>query len=335
MITKESKFNNILTEIAKDFKKTHVKEKINITKWENTAFKAVYPAPRTGQLFGVVGHHMGLRKHVNQFIDLGYKMNDIYLFEISNSMFERLFKRSLVLYGEEWTVNHVFEGDLKQYLNSTKLNVTHVDFDVTDAWPSSKYDSDINLILSKSTIQTATFVGSMRSGKGFEKSDQSKSIDHLNIFKYIDTKFFARSEVAKAYNGLYYLVNGVTFTEQYIKRQYEDKYQDFEIMFKKYPGLEGTPMISMIFAKTRSNIWDTIGSDVEEIDIKRVVWAFIRVFNTTRDILEHEIRKGKYSQTQKNQMRSTLANLIKFLSTNPHAREVLYKLKINLDPLRF
>ena len=57
-------------EAVKTYEPTHIKNKPDIVSWEHAHLLEVFPPPRKGILYGVVGNVDGFERHMEQFSDL-------------------------------------------------------------------------------------------------------------------------------------------------------------------------------------------------------------------------------------------------------------------------
>tara|TARA_R110000787_G_scaffold16774_9_gene52595 strand:+ start:266 stop:1177 length:912 start_codon:yes stop_codon:yes gene_type:complete len=240
-------------EAVKTYEPTHIKNKPDIVSWEHAHLLEVFPPPRKGILYGVVGNVDGFERHMEQFSDLGYNLDEIYLFENKEDMWKPLFETSVYYYGREWALRHCISGDI---LGSISPSVTHIDYDVTGPITHGLLEAEEAMSRNKG-IESMVVVGTSR------EPYLSEELHNLDLWQAYSPISKQEGEgIAWARRALYYILNGES-RNYTLLRQYRENYS---ITFQAYSGAGGMPMVSFILARGKNHAWPDPQENIKSAD---------------------------------------------------------------------
>lgn len=116
--------------------KTTSPEKLKVIEWENKYFKQSVPSRKMyEQVLGVVGHGSQLLRHIKQYIDLGFREENIFICEIQEAAWRSLQVAAKRLESQGLIKNtnlasRIYHRDLIEVASELRY-LTHIDFDET------------------------------------------------------------------------------------------------------------------------------------------------------------------------------------------------------------
>ena len=143
-------------------------EKLKVIEWENQLFKQSIPTRKENEaVLGVVGNSSQLLRHIEQYKDLGFQEENMYICEIQEKTWQGLVDEANRLESEGVIkktnlAKRIYNHDL--FKKATEIpNLTHIDFDETRTHETLK--EDVNYFYTNcEQLKTLCIVKNLRRG---------------------------------------------------------------------------------------------------------------------------------------------------------------------------
>lgn len=265
-------FSQSYTESPKRFISTSTPRKLEVINRENTFIKKFIPSrgPKE-QIVGVVGDaKTGLERHLLQYLELDFFLENTYIFEILLSEYKNLYYHNKANFENTATIIYgdIFYPKMSRVYNLNTKLVTHADVDITTALPAD-LNGEVNKIFTTyPNLKSAVFVYSTRNTQ-IRSSAAQKYIENPIIKKFIDfvkiNKGDSYSTALKNAVELYFV--GATSKELLLKKLFKS-YPNYSFLVQSYQG-KG-PMISITMVQSKKQEIDSNVVSFSESDFYRV-----------------------------------------------------------------
>ena len=282
MITFEQVYKELLAEAA-DFSVTPTdhNRKRKVIEWENKLIKSAFPERGANEaVLGVVGESGGLERHVEQWLELGFKMQNINIVDNQEKAAESLKQKA----GAEKDKY----GDLSSRISQADIidkakeidNLTHIDFDgvatitklpeFAEKLAAMKNLKSFVIVVSQRGTTKVDANADKAQAKSLDKGGALYGFDEVNsdefdyeiiqtankIWKSFDTLYDQKLIERKDYkdqikSNFKRAALSVLFSYSKIAEFYKElskKLNDYEIAYTSYTG-KNMPMASFVFLK--------------------------------------------------------------------------------------
>jgi hypothetical protein len=253
----------------KTFISTWTENKLAVIGKENSFIKGFIPSRNENeQVVGVVGDaKTGLKRHINQYVDLGYNPKNIYIFELLRQEYQNLLYHNSLLQNK---IN-IIKGDIfKPRILASKSNlnvdfVTHADVDITSGLPSSLTNEINQKLKAYPNLNSLVLVHTSRSQILHTRMNFNQNEVFNKLFEFAKILYGKNGPVyiSSLRNIIEYFVHGST-GKTVIFEEVFNSFPQHSFLVQAYRG-KG-PMVSITMVKTtgkrvvQSNI-EGIGRD--------------------------------------------------------------------------
>jgi hypothetical protein len=243
------------------FPSTSTKTKKKIVKIENDTILRDISVRSAGALVGgVVGRADGLDRHIKQYLALGFKEENIHIFEIMESMYEEL---DCAIKAKGYKVTLHFCDMLNPTgMSREQLNrFEHLDVDITTALDIHTFIPTIEAIhIRYPNLKSFVFVHSARYSKIRSLNIENDLQGYEPLFDSIKNQNISASTINNFISSFksvwdYYKNQDNCGKSAFIKHL-QQKFEDYSIKIIKYPGVGNSTMYSFTFVKSIAPLQD-------------------------------------------------------------------------------